>query len=196
MRTMEGAVIVRRTIIDTLRPPEGVFSVVAQVLIGSLVVAALAQVSVAIGPVPISGQTLGVLLVAAALGSRRGAAAIAAYLAEGAAGLPVFAAGASGPAVIAGPTGGYLIGFLAAAFVVGRLCESGCGKRPSTAAVAMVAGNLVIYCFGVSWLSRFVGWQSVFQAGVIPFLPGDAIKIALAASLLPTAWRLAAPRWR
>ncbi len=139
-------------------------------------------------PVPITGQTLGVLLTAALLGSRRGALAMALYVAEGAAGLPVFAFGASGLRVVLGPTGGYLLGFVVAAWVVGLLCERGLDRRLHTSVLAMAIGNFVIYLFGASWLSGFVGFQAALVQGVLPFLVGDAVKIALAAAAMPGAW--------
>jgi biotin transporter BioY len=105
-------------------------------------------------------------------------------------GLPVFAGGAFGVARLVGPTAGYLVGFLAAAFVVGFLSERGWDRMPWTTAVSMIIGNGIIYLAGVLWLSRFVGWQAVLDTGVLPFLAGDALKIALATILLPAGWRL------
>jgi biotin transport system substrate-specific component len=157
-------------------------------LAGSLLIAALAQIAVPVGPVPISGQTLGVLLVAAVLGPRRGAWAVLLYLAEGTMGLPVFAGGRAGLMVLMGPTGGYLVGFVAAALVVGTLCEAGMDRRPTTTFITMLAGSAAIYLFGVVWLARFTGWNSVLQFGVYPFLFGDALKAAIAAVGLPMAW--------
>jgi biotin transporter BioY len=89
-----------------------------------------------------------------------------------------------------GPTAGYLVGFIAAAFVVGALAERGWDRRPWTTAGAMILGNLIIYAVGVAWLARFVGWDKVLATGVLPFLAGDALKIALAMLLLPAGWRL------
>jgi biotin transport system substrate-specific component len=176
-------------LVDRIIANRRVLSDVFLIAIGSLVVAALAQIAVPIGPVPVTGQTLGVLLVAAALGARRGAGALALYVAQGAAGLPVFAGGTGGIGVLAGPTGGYLLGFIAAAFIVGRLCELGLDRRPSGVAISMVTGHLLIYLFGVVGLSRFVGWERVLSLGVTPFLLGDVVKLAVAAMLLPGAWR-------
>lgn len=160
------------------------------VLVGSVAMGLSAQVSIGIpiGPVPITGQTLVALLIGAVYGSRLGAVTVLVYLAQGAAGLPVFSNGGSGLAFLSGPTGGYLFGFAAAAFVVGWLAERGWDRRVFTTALAMVIGNLVIYACGVTNLSRFVGWDGVWAAGVQPFLPGDALKIALASGLLPGAW--------
>jgi biotin transport system substrate-specific component len=141
-------------------------------------------------PVPITGQTLGVLLTGALLGSRRAALTMVLYALEGAAGLPVFAFGRSGIAVVLGPTGGYILGFVVAAFVVGLLCERGFDRRPITSITAMVVGNLCIYALGVVWLSAYVGLQSALVQGVAPFLLGDALKILVAALAMPGGWYL------
>ena len=165
----------------------------ALVLGASLVIALSAQVAIQLpfSPVPITGQTMAVLLVGALLGSRRGALAVLAYIAQGLAGLPVFAGGAAGLARLFGPTGGYLVGFVAAAFLVGWLAERGWDRRFGTTLAAMTLGNLVIYGVGALWLAVFVGGLSrAWSLGVVPFLPGDAIKIVLAAVLLPGGWKL------
>jgi biotin transport system substrate-specific component len=158
---------------------------------GSLLVALAAQVAIRLpfSPVPVTGQTLAVLLVGALLGSRRGALSLLAYLLEGLAGLPVFAAGASGFAYAMGPTGGYLVGFVAAAFVVGWLAERGWDRRLITAVVAMVVGNVAIYACGLPWLSTFVGKQAP-ALGLAPFVTGDVLKLVLAAIVLPAGWKL------
>ena len=171
----------------------------ALVLGASLVIALSAQVAIQLpfSPVPITGQTMAVLLVGALLGSRRGALAVLAYIAEGLAGLPVFAGGAAGLARLFGPTGGYLVGFVAAAFLVGWLAERGWDRRFGTTLAAMTLGNLVIYGVGAVWLAVFVGGLSrAWSFGVLPFLPGDAIKIVLAAVLLPGGWKLLGMRGR
>ena len=165
---------------------------VALVFSGSAIVALSAQFTfwLPFTSVPITGQTFAVLLVGAALGSRRGALAMALYLAEGAMGLPVFAhGGLVGFAHLVGPTGGYLWSYPLAAWVVGRLAESGWDRRPVTAGFAMLLGNAVIYLVGLPWLALFfVGWDQVLMAGLLPYVPGDLVKIVLAAMSLPTAW--------
>lgn len=160
------------------------------VLAGSWLIALTAQISFTIGPVPVTGQTFGVLLVGALLGSRRGAVTLLAYLAQGFAGLPIFAGGMATTAVLAGPTAGYLLGFVPAAFVVGWLCERGWDRRVETAVIAMLFGNLIIYAFGLPLLSRLVGWDQVLQLGLVPFIPGDILKIILAAIVMPAGWKL------
>jgi biotin transport system substrate-specific component len=158
---------------------------------GSLVVALAAQASIRLpfSPVPVTGQTLAVLLVGALLGSRRGALSIIAYLFHGFAGLPVFAGGASGLAYATGPTGGYLAGFVAAAFVVGWLAERGWDRHVLTAALAMALGSVALYACGLTWLSLFVGRQAP-ALGLAPFVAGDVLKLILASLLLPSGWKL------
>ncbi len=159
---------------------------------GSLCVAGMAQVRIPLPftPVPITGQTFAVLLVGAALGSRRGAMSLALYLLLGLVGLPFFAGGASGLAYLLGPTGGYLVGFVVAATLVGLLAARGLDRRIPSALLAFLAGEIVIYLFGVAWLSVFIGIPQALTAGLVPFLIGDAIKLAAAGLVLPAAWVL------
>ena len=162
------------------------------VVTGSLFVAAMAQVKIPLPftPVPLTGQTFAVLLVGAALGSRRGAASLLLYLLQGMIGLPVFAGGASGLAVLLGPTGGYLAGFVVAAYLIGALAARGLDRRIPSALLAFLAGEAVIYLFGVAWLSLFLGIQRAIVAGFLPFLIGDVLKLVAAALVLPAAWKL------
>jgi biotin transport system substrate-specific component len=163
----------------------------ALVIGGSLFIALCAQFTIHVGPVPITGQTLGVLLTGLLLGSRRGSLSVLAYLAQGIAGLPVFApGGAPGLARLVGPTGGYLLGFVAAAYVAGLLAERGWDRRPATALLAMLTGDAIIYAFGLPWLTLFVGVENVLPVGLYPFVIGDLAKAFLAAALLPIGWRL------
>jgi biotin transporter BioY len=163
----------------------------ALVIGGSLFIALCAQFTVRVGPVPITGQTLGVLLTGMLLGSRRGSLSVLAYLAQGIAGLPVFAPGGPlGLARLLGPTGGYLLGFVAAAYVTGLLAERGWDRKMPTALLAMLVGNTVIYALGLSWLALFVGIENTLPLGLYPFVIGDAIKALLAAALLPIGWKL------
>lgn len=182
-------------IADSWRPADrsaGFLYDTGLVLAGSLLIALSAQVAFNIGPVPITGQTFGVLVVAALLGWQRGAAAVIAYLIEGSMGLPVFASGAAGIATFAGPTGGYLIGFVPAAALVGWLAQLGWDRRFFTTVCAMILGNLVIYLFGVPWLKTVlsVGWEQAFAFGLTPFVIGDLIKVFASAIALPIGWRL------
>ncbi|MBU6384175.1 MAG: biotin transporter BioY [Verrucomicrobia bacterium] len=139
-------------------------------------------------PVPIVTQNAVVLLMAALLGARRGGVATFAYLAQGAMGLPVFAGGVGGVAKFLGPTGGYLLGYLIAAFVVGYIADR--RKTMTSAVVAMIAGNGIIYLCGSIYLSTFVGLSKVFALGVAPFLIGDLIKTVVCLKILQWAgWR-------
>jgi biotin transport system substrate-specific component len=129
-------------------------------------------------------------MLGALLGSKRGCLAVLAYVLEGAAGLPVFAAGA-GAAALLGPTGGYLFGFIPAAYITGRLAEKGWDRRVGTTVLAMIFGNLAIYTFGLFWLCCMIGFNTaVLTLGLYPFIIGDSIKIILAAILLPAGWKL------
>lgn len=165
------------------------------VFAGSWFVAALALISVPLpfSPVPVTGQTLGVLLVGAALGSKRGAASMMTYLGQGILGMPFFAGGATGWVVLTGPRGGYLLGFVAAAYIVGLFAERKLDRRLPTALLAFLLGHAAVFVFGVTWLSFFVGNSIAIQAGLVPFLPGMVIKTAAAALLLPKVWKWSAP---
>ena len=149
-------------------------------------------VSQVVSPTP--GQTFAVLLTGAALGPRRAFLAQALYLLEGAAGLPVFAAGAAGIAKLMGPTAGYLVAFPFAASLTGALAERGWDRRFFTMMGAMLVGSAVIFGFGLAGLSRFVPGDRLLSAGLFPFIAGDLIKAALAAIAFPAAWRWMGPR--
>ncbi len=182
------------TVADLLRPCEkrraGLYDV-ALIIGGSLLIALCAQVKVLLpfSRVPVTGQTFAVLMIGALFGARRGSLAVLAYIAEGVAGLPVFAMG-SGLAVLRGFTGGYLLGFIAAAYIVGLLAERGWDRRVRTTVLAMVLGNVVIYAFGLAWLSCLPAVGNVLREGLYPFIVGDLLKIALAAAVLPSGWKL------
>ncbi|MGQ9693084.1 MAG: biotin transporter BioY [Thermaceae bacterium] len=191
-------------LVKTLWPKRTLARDSVLVLAGSLFVALMAQISIPLPftPVPITGQTLGVLLVGAALGSRLGFLALLAYLVEGGLGLPFFAGGASGVTRFFGPTGGYLLAFPLAAGLVGLLVERfGADRSFLLTLVAMLLGNLLIYALGVPWLGawlagagKYAGVGDVLAKGMIPFIPGDLTKAVLAALLLPSAWRLVGRR--
>jgi biotin transport system substrate-specific component len=183
------------TYADILRPAAKKYALlydVALVMGGSLFIALSAQVAIHLpfSPVPVTGQTLAVILVGMLLGSRRGSLALLTYLAEGLAGLPVFAGGTAGLARLLGPTGGYLVGFIVAAYVTGLLAERGWDRRVGTTLLAMLFGNAVIYALGLPWLAAFVGVQRALPLGLYPFIPGDLLKVVLAALLLPAGWKL------
>ncbi len=162
------------------------------IVLGALFVAALAQVQIPLPftPVPITGQTFGVLLVGAALGSKHGTASLASYLAMGIVGLPFFAGGAHGLKIVLGATGGYLIGFIVAAYVIGLLAEHGLERSVRTSLVPFFVGTVIIYVCGVAWLTVVLGsFSKALAAGLLPFLIGDGIKLVAAALTLPAAWK-------
>lgn len=141
-------------------------------------------------PVPITLQTLTVLLVGLLLGSARGSISMLLYLAQGLAGLPVFAFGGAGVAYFLGPTGGYLIGFVVAAYLTGRLAERGWDRRIMTTVPALVVGTVTVYASGLIWLAVYLRVENVFAVGLYPFIPGALVKIAAAAILYPQGWKL------
>lgn len=180
---------------DVFRPSvrrEAAIYDVVLVLGASLFIGLAARIAVPLpfSPVPVTGQTLAVLLIGALLGSRRGALSVLAYLAEGAVGLPVFAGGTAGVTRLMGPTGGYLFGFIAAAFLTGWLAERGWDRRFGTTLAMMGVGNTAIYLLGLPYLASFVGLERVLALGLYPFVIGDLVKSILAALLLPSAWKL------
>jgi biotin transport system substrate-specific component len=161
-------------------------------LAGSLLIALSAQISFRLpfSPVPVTGQTFAVLLVGFALGKRLAFISLSLYLIEGISGLPFFAGGGSSLAWLAGPTGGYLIGFIFSATLVGALAQRGFDRHILTTLAAFALGQAVIYLFGAVWLSLYTGWQAALQTGVLPFIAGDLAKALLAALSLPLTWKL------
>ena len=156
----------------------------------AITLSAYVRIPLPFTPVPLTGQTFAVLMLGALLGSRRGCLAVLAYITEGVAGLPVFAVGA-GSAALLGPTGGYLFGFIPAAYITGRLAEKGWDRRIGTTVLAMIFGNLAIYTFGLLWLCFLTGFgMKVLTLGLYPFIIGDLVKIILAAILLPVGWKI------
>ncbi|MBT3169110.1 MAG: biotin transporter BioY [Candidatus Cloacimonetes bacterium] len=184
------------TYVELLQPSTKIRSIfynIALVFVGSVLLTLSAKTSVLlpISPVPITLQTLVVLLLGTLFGSKRGAATVLAYIAEGAIGMPVFAKGGSGVAYLLGPTGGYLLGFVLAAFIVGYLAERGWDRSFTKTAISMLIASLSIYLLGINWLAHFVGGISkAIQVGFVPFVVGDLVKIALAVGILPTGWKL------
>jgi biotin transport system substrate-specific component len=171
----------------------------ALIVLGAMLITLGAWIRIPTQPVPITGQTLSVLLVGASLGFRRGLAATLLYLLLGIIGLPVFADQKAGMAMIAsvqggqlvlGATGGYLIGFVAAGAIVGVLAEAGWDRHFGGSVAAMAIGNAVVYVFGLPWLAvaLHLSLDRTLAAGLYPFLLGDALKLLIAAGLLPVGW--------
>ena len=159
---------------------------------GALFIYLTARLVIPRDPVPWTGQTFGVLLVGGALGARRGFAAVALYVLLGLVGLPFFAEGRGGSAVILGATGGYLIGFIVAGAIVGRLAELGWDRHIGGAIGMMLVGSVVIYALGLPWLSvvAHLSPADTIAKGLAPFVLWDAVKLAVAAGIFPTAWWL------
>lgn len=162
------------------------------ILGGSLFVALCAQIRIPIpfSPVPITAQTLGVLLVGSLLGSRPGMMSLLLYVLLGGIGMPFFAGGESGWQYVQGATFGYLLAFPLAAWLTGWLAERGWDRSPVTTMLSMLLGNIVIYTLGVAWLATLIGVQAALLAGLVPFILGDIVKIGLAGVALPSGWRL------
>lgn len=159
------------------------------VVAGAGLIALSAKIQVPFYPVPMTLQSLVVLVIGAAFGWRLGVATVLAYLAEGAAGLPVFAGPGAGLTYFAGPTGGYLVGFVLAAGLAGLLAERGLTRSPLGALGVMAAGHIAIFIPGFIWLAVLVGAEKAYLAGIVPFYAATALKTALGAAMLPLAWR-------
>jgi biotin transport system substrate-specific component len=175
-------------------PRPGILTDALLVVGGAGFVALAAQVSIDLPftPVPITGQTFAVLLVGASLGALLGLASLGLYLFVGALGAPIYADGRHGWDVLTGPTGGYIIGFDVAAFVIGALAQRRWDRRFSSAIAAMLTGSVVIYLVGLPWLAEKIdaGLETTLEQGLYPFVVGDLLKLYLAGALLPSAWKL------
>ncbi|MBI2303621.1 MAG: biotin transporter BioY [Chloroflexi bacterium] len=202
------------TLRQAIWPRTGVISDAVLVVSFAIITALFARITVPVpwSPVPITGQTFAVLLAGAVLGSKAGALSMLTYVVVGAAGMPFWFSATTPPGLpgLMGPTGGYIIGFVPGAFVVGFLAERGWDRRYWTAVLAMLLGNYTIYLLGLPRLAQFATiieriyasalkqwpWLDylpgglVFKAGVLPYIPGDLTKILLAAAILPSAWML------
>lgn len=190
------------TLADAIWPARSEISGPRAVILATIGVALLwisAKIQIDIWPVPLTMQTFVVLTLGLAYGARFGAATIVTYLVAGSIGLPVFAgdwAEGGGFVHLYGPTAGYLVGFAVAAWICGMLAERGWDRSLPRAAAAMLIGNLVIYALGVAWLSHLFGLETAVMSGLVPFLFGDALKIALGAVTLPLAWHFIGRRSR
>jgi biotin transport system substrate-specific component len=182
----------RFPLIELIWPEKSLAHNVLLVFGTSLLFALSAQIAIPLpfSPVPVTLQTFVVLLAGAVLGSRLGALSVLVYITEGAVGLPFFAKGGAGLGYLRGITGGYLVGFVAVAFVVGLLVEGGLGRKFSTAVLAMFVGNIILYCFGLPWLKSVlnISMSKTLAIGLYPFILGDLYKIGFASTLLPKLW--------
>lgn len=182
------------TLIDRLWPEAELPAVrwAALVVIGSLLLTASAKAQVPMWPVPMTMQSFVVLVIGMAYGVRLSAATVGLYLFQGAIGLPVFAGTPEkgiGLAYMAGPTGGYLVGFLIVAVAMGWLAERGWDRKPVLSLAALAIGTVLLFVPGVAWLSVLVGFEKAVQVGLVPFLFGSVLKLVLAAAVLPLAWK-------
>ncbi|WP_376705432.1 biotin transporter BioY [Mesorhizobium sp. ISC25] len=185
-----------RPLISLALPEKGAARLAGQLLLalaGTLLLTLSAKTKVMLGPVDISMQTLAVLLIAASFGMRLGVATLLLYMAEGALGLPVFQSTPEkgiGVAYMLGSTGGYLAGFVVMAAIVGSAADRGWDRHPIKLFNAMLVAEIVMMAMGFAWLALLIGSEKSWQFGVLPFMVGDLIKVALAASLVPAVWSL------
>ena len=193
---MQAVQTLQPTLASALWPrstKSGALRAAVLMVLGTVALWLSAKIQVPLIPVPITMQTLVVLVIGVAYGWKLGGATLLLYLAEGAVGLPVFAGNWSeggGFHHLYGPTAGYLVGFAVAAAICGSLAERGWDRSLLKAGAAMVIGNLVIYALGLTWLAIQIGLGDALKYGLVPFLVGDALKIVLGACLLPATWRL------
>ncbi|HEX2135979.1 MAG TPA: biotin transporter BioY [Microvirga sp.] len=196
MSTGVAPVAAPSTLMSLVWPSRSSLRAAVLMLVGSALLAISAKIQVPFYPVPMTMQTLVVLVIGAAYGWRLGGATLALYLAEGALGLPVFAGPVAGVGYMAGPTGGYLAGFLAAAVLTGVMAERGWDRSLLRVLVMMTVGHAVIFVFGVAWLAYLFQFDvaRAWAAGVAPFYAATVLKTALAAALMQVAWTVAARR--
>ena len=182
------------SLLSSLIPRSTALSHAVLVVSGVLGLAALAQIAIPVpgSPVPVTGQTLGVLILGTAYGSTLGTTTFALYILAGIAGAPVFADGGHGLDRIVGATGGYLIGMLVATFVLGQLARFRLDQKFLTALPSMLIGTITTFSFGLIWLHQYTGqtWSWTFEKGLTPFIVGEVLKIAIAGTSLPVIWRV------
>ena len=177
-------------LLSTLWPQSQLMHKMAVLALGVLLLTLASKVQVPFWPVPMTLQLLAVLMIGATAGARLGAATVLAWLALGAVGVPVFATGA-GPAYMAGPTGGYLAGFFAAAAAVGYLADRGHGRTIVSAVLMLLIGVAIIYALGLGWLAILFGAEKAVAVGLMPFVPAEVLKVALGTAILTAAWKQA-----
>ena len=180
----------RRTVLADRVFPRTLVMDIVLVVAGAALVTVLAQVAIPLWPVPITGQTLAVLLVGSTLGWARGAISMVLYAVLGLVGVPVYSDGSHGAGVLFGATGGYIVGFIVSAALVGWLAERQWDRKILKAIVTFVAGSVVVFAIGLPWLAVVLHTDlpTTLQYGLYPFIIGGIIKAAIAAGLLPLAW--------
>ncbi|MEN0040314.1 MAG: biotin transporter BioY [Pseudomonadota bacterium] len=174
-------------------PSEGTSRLIRQaglVVLGTVLMTVAAKTQVPFFPVPQTLQTLAVFAIAAAYGRNLAVITMLAYLAQGLMGWPVFSGAAAGPAYMAGPTGGYLVGFVVAAAIVGAAADRGLSKRPFAMFGTMLVADIIVFVLGFFWLSTLIGASKALEFGVVPFVLGDLVKIALASAVIAAVWKL------
>jgi biotin transport system substrate-specific component len=177
-------------LLSTLWPRAQVLHKAVILGLGVLLLTLASKVQVPFWPVPMTLQVLAVLMIGATAGARLGGATVLAWLALGSVGVPVFATGA-GLAYMAGPTGGYLAGFLAASLLVGYLADRGLGRGIGSAVLMLLAGVAAIYALGLGWLGSLIGFEKAVAVGLMPFIPAEVLKLALGTAVLTAAWKQA-----
>ncbi|MBP2314005.1 biotin transporter BioY [Azospirillum soli] len=182
------------SLLETVAPKGGLIAAATAVVLGSALLAVSAKVQVPFWPVPMTMQSMVVILLGMAYGSRLAAATVALYLLEGLAGLPVFAGAGAGPAYMAGPTGGYLLGFLLAATFTGWLAERGWDRTPVKAVAALAIGHALLFVPGVAWMAVLFGGEKAIALGLAPFWAATILKTALGAAIMQAAWKVVARR--
>ena len=174
-------------------PGEGTSRIIRQaglVVFGTVLMTVAAKTQVPFFPVPQTLQTLAVFAIAAAYGRNLAVITMLAYLAQGLMGLPVFSGASAGPAYMAGPTGGYLVGFVVAAAIVGEAADRGLSKRPFAMFGTMLVADILVFALGFVWLTTLIGAAKAFEFGVVPFVLGDLVKIALASAIVAATWKI------
>lgn len=168
----------------------GTMTNIVLVVLGTAIMAAAAKINVPGFPVPVTLQTLAIFGISAAYGRNLAVATMVLYLAQGLMGLPVFAGPVAGPAYMAGPTAGYLVGFIFAAAIIGEAADRGYGRNPLAMAAVMLAADALVFALGFAWLSTLIGATKAWNFGVLPFIVPDLIKIALASAVVAALWKL------
>lgn len=183
----------RREVLADVVVPRGAVADIALIAGGTALTAVMAQLAVPLWPVPVTGQTLAVLLVGSALGARRGTLSMMLYWAVGVLGLPVFSDGGHGLGAALGPSGGYILGFIVSAYAVGKLAERGGDRTFLTGVLSFCAGTVITFSVGMVWLAMSLGagLQQTLEWGLYPFILGGIVKALLAAAAMPLAWRVA-----